>query len=78
MENRWKDINIDVGEYKDKYFKIKSTDDLFQVGEVDIRSCNVPDQKLVLGRYILSSIHKSNAYFRVSYLCKAALVSIRT
>lgn len=31
MEKRWKAVNIDMGKYKDKYFKIKSTDDLFQV-----------------------------------------------
>ena len=31
MEHRWKDIDIDMCEYKDKYFKIKSTEDLFQV-----------------------------------------------
>ena len=31
MEERWQDINIDVGEYKDKYYKIKSTEELFQV-----------------------------------------------
>lgn len=30
VEKRWKDINIDMGEYKDKYYKIKATDDLFQ------------------------------------------------
>lgn len=33
LEERWKYINIDMGEYKDKYFKIRSTDDLFQVGQ---------------------------------------------
>lgn len=31
MEHRWKDIDIDMSEYKEKYFKIKSTEDLFQV-----------------------------------------------
>lgn len=32
LEERWEDIDIDMGEYKEKYHKIKSTDDLFQVG----------------------------------------------
>lgn len=31
VEHRWKDVDIDMCEYKDKYFKIKSTEDLFQV-----------------------------------------------
>ncbi|CAN0120098.1 unnamed protein product [Ectocarpus sp. 6 AP-2014] len=35
VENRWKDVDIDMGEYKDKYYKIKSTEDLFQVLEED-------------------------------------------
>ncbi|CAM9519959.1 unnamed protein product, partial [Discosporangium mesarthrocarpum] len=30
IAERWRDINIDMGEYKDKYHKIRSTDDLFQ------------------------------------------------
>ncbi|CAM9908112.1 unnamed protein product [Laminaria digitata] len=35
VEARWQDINIDVGEYKDKYYKIKTTEDLFQILEED-------------------------------------------
>eukprot|EP00752_Nemacystus_decipiens_P009956 g8879.t1 len=35
VEHRWKDIDIDMCEYKDKYYKIKSTEDLFQVLEED-------------------------------------------
>ena len=35
VEHRWKDIDIDMCEYKDKYYKIKSTEDLFQVRRMD-------------------------------------------
>jgi len=35
IEGRWRDVKIDIGEYKDIYHKIKSTDDLFQVLEDD-------------------------------------------
>lgn len=31
VEHRWKDIDIDMSEYKDKYYKIRGTEDLFQV-----------------------------------------------
>ena len=35
IEGRWVDIIIDAAEYKEVYFKIKSTDDLYQVLEDD-------------------------------------------
>ncbi|CAM9180031.1 unnamed protein product [Ectocarpus fasciculatus] len=35
LEKRWADIELDVGAYKDKYYKLKSTDDLTQFLEDD-------------------------------------------
>lgn len=35
LEKRWADITLDVGPYKEKYFKLKSTDDITQFLEDD-------------------------------------------
>ena len=35
LEKRWSDVTIDMGTYKDKYFKLKSTDDISQFLEDD-------------------------------------------
>ncbi len=35
LQVRWADVQVDVGPYKEKYFKLKSTDDISQVLEDD-------------------------------------------
>ena len=35
LESRWAGVEVDVGTYKDKYYKLKSTDDLMQFLEDD-------------------------------------------
>ena len=35
IETRWADVSIDIAEYKEVYFKIRSTEDLFQILEDD-------------------------------------------
>ena len=42
IEGRWVDIIIDAAEYKEVYFKIKSTDDLYQVLEDDAVATAAP------------------------------------
>jgi hypothetical protein len=35
LEKRWADVELDVGAYKEKYYKLKSTDDISQFLEDD-------------------------------------------
>lgn len=35
LERRWADVSLDMGTYKEKYFKLKSTDDISQFLEDD-------------------------------------------
>ena len=35
LEKRWSDVELDVGAYKEKYYKLKSTDDISQYLEED-------------------------------------------
>ena len=35
LQIRWNEVQVDVGPYKDKYFKLKSTDDISQILEDD-------------------------------------------